>query len=70
MHDPTTVNSQGPDVGTQYRSAIFTFDDEDKSLALKIRDQFKRNGILIIRLPPPLKRYITGMTLKTIIKTI
>ncbi|KGQ89927.1 peptide-methionine (S)-S-oxide reductase [Candida albicans P57072] len=42
MHDPTTVNSQGPDVGTQYRSAIFTFDDEDKSLALKIRDQFQK----------------------------
>ena len=32
-HDPTTLNRQGLDVGSQYRSAIFYFDDEQKSLA-------------------------------------
>ena len=32
-HDPTTLNRQGPDVGSQYRSAIFYFDEEQKSLA-------------------------------------
>ncbi len=39
MHDPTTLNRQGADVGTQYRSAIFYHDDEQKATAQQlIRD--------------------------------
>ncbi|MBP6926533.1 MAG: peptide-methionine (S)-S-oxide reductase MsrA [Candidatus Pacebacteria bacterium] len=43
IHDPTTLNQQGGDVGTQYRSAIFYTTDEQKQLALKIRDEAQVN---------------------------
>lgn len=39
MHDPTQLNRQGPDVGDNYRSAIFYFDDAQKEVAEAVRDQ-------------------------------
>ena len=39
FHDPTTLNSQGPDFGTQYRSEIFYLNDEQKNTAKKIIDK-------------------------------
>src|SRR6266581_5202320 len=43
-HDPTTLNRQGPDVGEQYRSAIFYHDDEQKTAAEASKAERDRNG--------------------------
>ena len=41
MHDPTTLNSQGPDHGTQYRSAIFCHGQEQMDIANQAKTSFK-----------------------------
>ena len=44
-HDPTTLNRQGNDVGTQYRSVIFCHNDEQKKLAEHYRKELDSSGI-------------------------
>ena len=44
FHDPTTLNSQGPDFGTQYRSEIFYLNEEQKKIAQKVINE--ENGRL------------------------
>jgi peptide-methionine (S)-S-oxide reductase len=45
LHDPTTMNRQGNDVGTQYRSVIFYHNETQKEAALKVRDEVANEGI-------------------------
>ncbi|WP_422768081.1 peptide-methionine (S)-S-oxide reductase MsrA [Photobacterium leiognathi subsp. mandapamensis] len=45
IHDPTTINRQGNDIGTSYRSAIFYISDEQKDVAEKMITRINASGI-------------------------
>jgi methionine-S-sulfoxide reductase len=53
MHDPTQVDRQGPDVGDQYRSAVFYFNDSQKDSAEEVKREVQK------ALPEPIATQIT-----------
>lgn len=60
IHDPTTLNRQGPDSGTQYRSVVFYIGETEKNLAEKIRKEISDAKIFskpIVTTIEPMKNY-------------
>lgn len=62
MHDPTTLNRQGPDIGTQYRSAIFFFNADQEAAAkasrAKLQASGKLSGDIVTEITPASEFYI------------
>ena len=54
IHDPTTLNSQGPDFVTQYRSEIFYLNENQKIIAEKIKEKIneKHSGKIVTKISP------------------
>jgi peptide methionine sulfoxide reductase MsrA len=69
IHDPTSLNRQGADVGTQYRSAIFYHSEEQKETAEKLIGELNKEGIwdkpIVTSVEPLREFYWLKPTIKT-----
>ena len=55
IHDPTQTDGQGPDIGSQYRSAIFYADESQKQIAQKLIEILKQKGYAVVTQVLPLQ---------------
>lgn len=62
LHDPTTLNRQGADVGTQYRSVIFFHNDEQEKIARQVFEEIDRSDLwensLVTEISPLVEFYV------------
>jgi peptide methionine sulfoxide reductase msrA/msrB len=56
-HDPTQLNRQGPDIGTQYRSAVFYLNEDQKKTTEKLIDILKLKGFRVVTEVSPATEY-------------
>ncbi len=61
-HDPTQVNRQGPDIGSQYRSAVFYLTDAQRKTAEGLIEQLKKEGLYVATEVAPASRFYTAET--------
>ena len=47
IHDPTQANGQGPDIGSQYLSAVFISNEEEKNIVVKLIKELKNSGLYV-----------------------
>jgi len=57
IHDPTQLNRQGPDIGDQYRSAIFYYNSEQQRIAERLLKQLRHNGYIAVTEITPAQRF-------------
>ncbi len=57
IHDPTTVDRQGPDVGKQYRSAVFYVKDSQRETAMALVDILRKRGYDVVTEIKPLESF-------------
>lgn len=60
IHDPTQANGQGPDIGSQYQSAVFFYDDEQQRQAFTLINRLQERGYHVVTQVRPVKPFWTA----------